>query len=290
VVEEPVGTRRIYRLHEDGVTAVQAYLTEVWGEAIARFQLTAENTRPAKAAKPPTILTCPWNGRPAVIDPAVLPACSPSCGGAHCLPAEYVPPAQQALLRACDGGYCAPDPLISTAGNYKPPTCTAFAGVPQAEGRCLSTCLPSVASQGSLEQSSCPAGEKCAPCNDPFSGAQTGACAISSCDAPAQPAYTFSNCCFNGSSPGGKCVPQTQVPADVRSKLSQNVCPSNALLCVPNENLPGGQGQGCSFIYSGTCISNCIDLGIGSIFPQANCPANHTCIPCGSAPSGSPGC
>jgi DNA-binding transcriptional ArsR family regulator len=51
VVEEPVGTRRVYRLHEDGVQAVQAYLTQVWGEAIARFQLTAENTKPAKPAK-----------------------------------------------------------------------------------------------------------------------------------------------------------------------------------------------------------------------------------------------
>ena len=48
VVEEPVGTRRVYRLHEDGVQAVHAYLTQVWGEAVARFQLTAENTKPSK--------------------------------------------------------------------------------------------------------------------------------------------------------------------------------------------------------------------------------------------------
>ena len=44
VVEEPQGTRRIYRLHDDGLAAVQAYLTEVWGEAASRFKLTAENT------------------------------------------------------------------------------------------------------------------------------------------------------------------------------------------------------------------------------------------------------
>jgi len=44
VVEEPQGTRNIYRLHDEGVAAVQRYLTDVWGEAAARFRLVAENT------------------------------------------------------------------------------------------------------------------------------------------------------------------------------------------------------------------------------------------------------
>jgi DNA-binding transcriptional ArsR family regulator len=43
VEEEPQGTRRIYRLREEGVHAVQAYLEEVWGQAAARFRLAAEN-------------------------------------------------------------------------------------------------------------------------------------------------------------------------------------------------------------------------------------------------------
>jgi len=46
VTEEPRGTRRIYRLQEQGLTAVQAYLERVWGDAAARFRLVAENTRP----------------------------------------------------------------------------------------------------------------------------------------------------------------------------------------------------------------------------------------------------
>ncbi|HEY4376275.1 MAG TPA: metalloregulator ArsR/SmtB family transcription factor [Acidimicrobiales bacterium] len=45
VVEEPQGTRRIYRLHVQGVEAVESYLTEVWGDAVARFRLLAENTQ-----------------------------------------------------------------------------------------------------------------------------------------------------------------------------------------------------------------------------------------------------
>ncbi len=44
VREEPVGTRRIYRLHDEGIEAVRAYLQQVWGEAAARFSLVASNT------------------------------------------------------------------------------------------------------------------------------------------------------------------------------------------------------------------------------------------------------
>jgi DNA-binding transcriptional ArsR family regulator len=44
VVEEARGTRRIYRLHGEGVEAVERYLVQVWGDAAARFRLMAENT------------------------------------------------------------------------------------------------------------------------------------------------------------------------------------------------------------------------------------------------------
>jgi DNA-binding transcriptional ArsR family regulator len=39
------GTRRLYRLHDEGIEAVREYLEQVWGEAAARFRLLAENTR-----------------------------------------------------------------------------------------------------------------------------------------------------------------------------------------------------------------------------------------------------
>ena len=45
VTEEARGTRRIYRLHDQGVEAVQTYLEQVWGEAAARFRLVAGNVR-----------------------------------------------------------------------------------------------------------------------------------------------------------------------------------------------------------------------------------------------------
>jgi DNA-binding transcriptional ArsR family regulator len=43
VVEEPRGTRRIYRLHDEGVTAVRAYLERVWDEAATRFRVALES-------------------------------------------------------------------------------------------------------------------------------------------------------------------------------------------------------------------------------------------------------
>jgi DNA-binding transcriptional ArsR family regulator len=45
VVDRPEGTRRLYRLHDEGPEAVRAYLEQVWGEVATRFKLTAENTR-----------------------------------------------------------------------------------------------------------------------------------------------------------------------------------------------------------------------------------------------------
>jgi DNA-binding transcriptional ArsR family regulator len=44
VEEEAQGTRRIYRLHDEGLGAVEEHLRAIWGDAAARFRLLAENT------------------------------------------------------------------------------------------------------------------------------------------------------------------------------------------------------------------------------------------------------
>ena len=44
VTDRAEGTRRMYRLHDEGVDAVRQYLQQVWGEVAARFRLAAENT------------------------------------------------------------------------------------------------------------------------------------------------------------------------------------------------------------------------------------------------------
>jgi DNA-binding transcriptional ArsR family regulator len=45
VAERAEGTRRIYQLREEGADAVRAYLETVWGAAVARFSLVAENSK-----------------------------------------------------------------------------------------------------------------------------------------------------------------------------------------------------------------------------------------------------
>jgi DNA-binding transcriptional ArsR family regulator len=44
VTDEPDGARRIYRLSDGGAEAIRAYMEQVWGDALPRFRLTAENT------------------------------------------------------------------------------------------------------------------------------------------------------------------------------------------------------------------------------------------------------
>jgi DNA-binding transcriptional ArsR family regulator len=46
VADRAEGTRRLYRLHDEGIDAVRRYLEQVWGEAAARFRMVAENTEP----------------------------------------------------------------------------------------------------------------------------------------------------------------------------------------------------------------------------------------------------
>ncbi|HEY4152516.1 MAG TPA: metalloregulator ArsR/SmtB family transcription factor [Pseudolysinimonas sp.] len=53
VTEQRRGTRRIFRLHEQGLQAVQEYLERVWGDAASRFTMLAENTAPGTNAAEP---------------------------------------------------------------------------------------------------------------------------------------------------------------------------------------------------------------------------------------------
>lgn len=50
VCDRASGTRRFYELDEAGADAARAYLERVWGEAMARFAILAENTQPSEPA------------------------------------------------------------------------------------------------------------------------------------------------------------------------------------------------------------------------------------------------
>ena len=44
VTDQAEGTRRVYSLDDRGVEAIQTYMIEMWGDAVARFRIAAENT------------------------------------------------------------------------------------------------------------------------------------------------------------------------------------------------------------------------------------------------------
>jgi DNA-binding transcriptional ArsR family regulator len=52
VADRPDGTRRVYELRAEGVEAVRDYFAQVWGDAVPRFRLLAENTSPGQEAGP----------------------------------------------------------------------------------------------------------------------------------------------------------------------------------------------------------------------------------------------
>ena len=50
VIDDVDGTRRVYRLRDEGVEAIRQYFAAVWDEAVPRFRMFAENTKPPPAA------------------------------------------------------------------------------------------------------------------------------------------------------------------------------------------------------------------------------------------------
>jgi DNA-binding transcriptional ArsR family regulator len=43
VVDAPAGNERVYELRAQGIDALRGYLDDVWGEALARYRLLADN-------------------------------------------------------------------------------------------------------------------------------------------------------------------------------------------------------------------------------------------------------
>ena len=44
VSDRAEGTKRVYSLDDSGVEAIQNYMLEMWGDAVARFRIAVENT------------------------------------------------------------------------------------------------------------------------------------------------------------------------------------------------------------------------------------------------------
>jgi len=224
---------------------------------------------------------CPHKGPP-VIEPTSFPACQ--CGDSHCVPDSVVPSSMASKLATCSGdpkGKCVPDSLIASGGDFIPATCKSIADV---EGRCLSTCLPDVASQAAmLPQSTCGANEKCVPCYNPLDLTDTGACKLSCDPGPTEAPKPLPKCC----STHGTCVPKAAVPASSASALQKDKCPSDEFLCAPDSFLDkswthvdceasllllGAAGPG-------VCMPDCIK-GMSFMLTKGSCASGQKCAPC----------
>lgn len=228
------------------------------------------------------------------------------CGGAGlCVPTATVPAGFQSNLvtdtcTAEEPVSCVPAPAATDPTGFTLPVCHDSATT--AEGRCLPSCLPTVAAQATrLRQSGCPAAELCVPCYDPVSGAATGACSTAPGDEPTSPAVVFAKCCNESGTSLGLCVPPSLIPATDPTP-PQETCPAN-FVCAPRADvvdpatLPtacsasltipvgGGSSGGAG---SGECVLTCLVPPIALPFVnQDDCDSNSKCLPCSSVSGGS---
>jgi hypothetical protein len=214
--------------------------------------------------------------------------------GGRCVPNQYLDGAGGTdFLAACDGNStCVPEEFIAAGGEAVPFPCDSVAG---AEGRCLSKCLPMVASQANvLPEDTCGSDHLCVPCYEPLSGTATGACTLS-CDMPQEPPLTFDPCC----SDLGSCVPSSLVPSAFHGALEDIPGCESEALCVPNKFIEdtGYQPPSCDAEADGTslgdgaCLPLCLALAgdddAGDL-EQDVCDEGEVCVPCVDPVSGEP--
>ncbi|MDD9936314.1 MAG: hypothetical protein OXT09_22065, partial [Myxococcales bacterium] len=219
-----------------------------------------------------------------VDEPYFFPECCGDIG--VCVPSEFVPAGQVDLLGkdSCqgDGVLCAPRELASDR-SASPPSCTSLEG---AEGRCLAACIPDVARQADqLPKDSCDDGYLCAPCYDPISGADTGACGIGDDPGPTGDPVLFDTCCNNGNADVGVCVPSAIVPSDQVGLLGPDTCVDSGYLCAPADVAAGSYTPDtCVSLGSGEgrCLPACLpDIAAqAAVLDQAACGVGELCAPC----------
>lgn len=192
------------------------------------------------------------------------------------------------MLKKCAKGVCAPKKAVERAGNYVPKTCKSTGGV---EGRCTNVGIPQVNDQRELlPKDTCDEDELCAPCFDPRTGEETGACRTAPCDKPKEAKKTFAECC------GGRarCVPTSAVDAKSAEMLAKDTCSGDTPLCAPVElalpNAPIKQCKTVLGLVGGICVSKCaIENPLESLV-QGDCDEGDMCAPCRMLPPNTKGC
>jgi hypothetical protein len=111
------------------------------------------------------------------------------------------------------------------------------------EGRCLSLCLPEVAEQADrLDQRGCDRNERCVPCYDPLTGADTEACRVGT-DEPAEEPRAYQHCCGGSGVELGMCMPLELLSAEQIDELPVESCLQPGTRCVPSQLLLSATGD-----------------------------------------------
>lgn len=230
-------------------------------------------------------------------DPATLESCC-DVGAAHCAPASAYPSQASKIAPPCgEDGLCIPDEVLTIGEGFSAPPCASIGGE---AGACLSLCVPQIMKYADLlPQDVCRKDQRCAPCIDPLTGMESGACLTLTCigfegeaeaesegdysceNPPTGPAVdpaTFPACCE-----GAHCVPSAVVPAKDAANLS--TCEGG--YCLPDLFI---ETQGfftpatCESIagVEGRCLSTCLPAIAEQAdrLPQAGCAASERCAPC----------
>ena len=214
--------------------------------------------------------------------PAEPPRTLDTCckGRGKCMPPQKTERASLELSRdSCDSdAVCMPTAIMDSRSI--PKSCKSVDG---AEGRCLSNCVGRVTSLPELPTKGCDSDEVCAPCYDPITGRDTGACNLHG-DAPKEKAHRFERCCDSDREiPAGVCVPPsfTRVrQADLFRR--RNAC-SRGTICVPTIELidPDHQYPLCLGVGLGVCMPSCLfDPLDALLFNSLTCDRGEVCAPC----------
>jgi len=213
------------------------------------------------------------------------------CVSARCIPGTLVPdPNTLKQLPDCAeaGNKCVPDRFIEVNGQFLLKSCRSLM---DAEGRCVPVSLPAVRAQaGRLPKADCAEDERCAPCFDPISGEETGACSAGCGPKGSEAPKVFPKCCTGR----GTCVPLS-IAGPIANAAPQDTCPgddagSDPWKCVPTTRAqnPDQKFPSCMASFAGLpavpagCVPDCIvtDAFQKGFLSQGTCGTGELCAPC----------
>lgn len=224
----------------------------------------------------------------------IITAFYPCCDGtAHLIPDFLVPKDFRAMLEiGPSGSLCVPDEF-STDANFTPRPCISLFGQ---KGACLSSCIPQVRDAPvKLPKDVCTGNQLCAPCIDPQTNKETGACnqGAMACDPPEKTegpcqdyAPTLDISGYASCGPRAHCAPENLVDEKQRADLGK--CQDGVSYCVPDDFLKrGGRYTPPSCKSVGDREGRCLSTSIPKIaaekatLPVSSCnPIDEVCAPC----------